>query len=602
MDPGLARRICSGSLLQFLQRDDFLWNGVPTLGFYGPFIPLVQGYSCAESPMWLAKALLCLHLPEDHPFWTAKENNGFWETMSHNETRVTTLDGPALCMANHEANGITELRTGKIVKDKSDIHGIWNYGKLVFNTKFPWESTPQGKIFGVNWDAGNSDNNANGHADRSADISVDGNTAFLEEDQYSTIRPESQQYVLQYLDENIDAVASFTPNATFWHGEKEGVLYRRQFWEYGTDTETHWRTAIDLADFAMPYGIMRADKIRLFRRPIRLTLGSFGFPDNGTDIQIREKDGCKAIILKGKDYTGKNKQLAFTIMDGWSDIKLRVEFYSNADYSLYVVDYCPDNHTATWGINYTKILVCLWAFLLFFIIMRTRLASELWPLIALLCLASLCCNLLLLTLDEYNYTIWYISRGIEVSSKLFVVSFLIYNIFQELQLSSKLAVHDVLTNIYNRRYFFNSVESLLSRPVVKDFCVMLVDINQFKRINAQWGHRVGDKVLVSIVDIIQQSIRPDDILARLEGEVFGLLFTELNSAQAKIIAERMRKNVELLTGFSNRYDVPEQMTISIGTVFSTGDTHNISLVMTQADKALREAKSEGGNKVIIHHI
>ena len=82
---------------------------------------------------------------------------------------------------------------------------------------------------------------------------------------------------------------------------------------------------------------------------------------------------------------------------------------------------------------------------------------------------------------------------------------------------------------------------------------MLVDINQFKRINAQWGHRVGDKVLVSIVDIIQQSIRPDDILARLEGEVFGLLFTELNSAQAKIIAERMRKNVELLTGFSNRH-------------------------------------------------
>lgn len=122
---------------------------------------------------------------------------------------------------------------------------------------------------------------------------------------------------------------------------------------------------------------------------------------------------------------------------------------------------------------------------------------------------------------------------------------------------------------------------------------MLVDINQFKRINAQWGHRVGDKVLVSIVDIIQQSIRPDDILARLEGEVFGLLFTELNSAQAKIIAERMRKNVELLTGFSNRYDVPEQMTISIGTVFSTGDTRNISLVMTEADKALREAKSEG---------
>ena len=355
MDPGLARRICSGSLLQFLQRDDFLWNGVPTLGFYGPFIPLVQGYSCAESPMWLAKALLCLHLPEDHPFWTARENNGLWESMSPDETRVTTLDGPALCMANHEANGITELRTGKIVKDKSDIHGIWNYGKLVFNTKFPWESTPQGKIFGVNWDAGNS--------------------VFLEEDQYSTIRPESQQYVLQYLDENIDAVTgskantaidenainddnksresnipvSITPNATFWHGEKEGVLYRRQFWEYGTDTETHWRTAIDLADFAMPYGIMRADKIRLFRRPIRLTLGSFGFPDNGTDIQIREKDGCKAIILKGKDHTGKNKQLAFTIMDGWSDIKLIKSTDTNPDSKNSIVVYAETTRNKQYG-------------------------------------------------------------------------------------------------------------------------------------------------------------------------------------------------------------------------------------------------------------
>ncbi len=85
---------------------------------------------------------------------------------------------------------------------------------------------------------------------------------------------------------------------------------------------------------------------------------------------------------------------------------------------------------------------------------------------------------------------------------------------------------------------------------------MLVDINQLKRINAQLGPRVGDKFLVSIFDIIQQSIRPDDILARLEGEVIGLLLTELNSAPATIIAERMRKNVELLTGFSNRYDVP----------------------------------------------
>lgn len=310
IDPGLARRICSGSLLQFLSRDDFLWEGVPTLGFYGPFVPLVQSYSCAESPMWLAKALLCLHLPADHPFWTSKENIGPWEDLKENETLVTTLDGPGLCMANHEANGITELRTGKMVKDKTDLHGIWNYGKLVYNTKFPWDS-----------------------------VNKDG--------------VQSQQYVVTYLDEEhpvcITPTVGITPNACFWHGEKDGVLYRRHFFEYETQTETHWRTAINIADFAVPYGIMRADKIRMFRRPLRITLGAFGFPDNGTEVIKKEKDGFKAVILKGHDHTGKEKQLAFTIMDGWDNIDLIHSKNTNPDSENSIILYADTKREKQYG-------------------------------------------------------------------------------------------------------------------------------------------------------------------------------------------------------------------------------------------------------------
>ena len=113
-DPGRARRISSGSLMQFLGREDFLYQGVPTLGFYGQFSPLVQGYSCAESPFWLGKAFLCLDLPADHPFWTAKENNGTWDALKEKEVKETVLDGPALCFSNHGANGETILRTGKV--------------------------------------------------------------------------------------------------------------------------------------------------------------------------------------------------------------------------------------------------------------------------------------------------------------------------------------------------------------------------------------------------------------------------------------------------------------------------------------------------------
>ena len=322
VNPGVARRICSGSLLQFLERDDFLWKGVPTLGFYGPFVPLVQGYSCAESPMWLAKALLCLHLPEEHPFWTAKEELGTWENLKKNETKVTTLDGPALCFANHEANGITELRTGKVVKEKTDLHGMWNYSKLVYNTKFPWECTPVEQ----------------------------GNDAATSTSASPAPHVESQQYVMEYLSgPEAERKEWSTPNVTFWHGEKDGVLYRRQFFNYELNTETHWRTAMNLADFAVPYGIMRADKIRLYRRPLRLTLGAFGFPDNGTEILEKEKDGYKAVILKGHDHTGKEKQLAFTIMDGWTDIKLIKSKGTNSDSERSIVLFAETTREKQYG-------------------------------------------------------------------------------------------------------------------------------------------------------------------------------------------------------------------------------------------------------------
>jgi hypothetical protein len=292
LDPGLARRISSGSLLQFLTREDFLYKGVPTLGFYGQYTPLVQGYSCAESPFWLGKAFLCLHLPENHPFWTATENNGSWETLGEKETKVTTLNGPALCFSNHSANGETILRTGKVVKNNGDVHGMWNYSKLCYNSKYPWESAPSENV-------------------------------------------ESQQYVLKDLDSGRFEKC----NVTFWHGEKENVLYRRQFFNYDLNRECHWIQAVNLADFVVPNGIIRVDKLRLFHAPISLTLGAYGFPDNGTEIIPLENGDAKAIILKGHDFTGKEKQLAMTIYDGWDEINFLHSIGTNPDSEKSIVVY-----------------------------------------------------------------------------------------------------------------------------------------------------------------------------------------------------------------------------------------------------------------------
>ncbi len=319
---GLARRISSGALMQFLGREDFLWNGIPTLGFYGQFSPLVQGYSCAESPFWFGKAFLCLHLPAEHPFWTEQENNGSWETLDEEKVKETVLNGPALCFTNHKANGETVLRTGKVVKNVGDIHGIWNYGKLSYNTKYPWEASPV--------EADNAMEHENVQGQQSTQIHQ---------------KVQSQQYVL--TDGTTGSMSH--ANVTFWAGLQDGVLYRRQFFEYQLGIECHWRQAMNLADFPVKYGLLRVDKHRLHRRPVEFTLGGYGFPDNGTEIRELTEDKAKAIVLKGKDAVGREKQLAMTIYDGWEELSYVRSRGSNPDSEYSIIPYARMSLTKHYG-------------------------------------------------------------------------------------------------------------------------------------------------------------------------------------------------------------------------------------------------------------
>lgn len=302
MNPGLARRVASGSLMQFFERDDFLKNGIPTMGFYGEFKPLIQEYSCTESTYWLAKAFLCLDLPKDHPFWTEKESNGTWECLSTQEVKETVLDGPALAFTNHEASGETILRTGKVVKQMDDLPGMWNYSKLCYNTKYPWESAPNSLV-------------------------------------------ESQQYVI----EDLTSKEIERANMTCWCGSKDDILYRRLFFNYEMNRETTWMQVINLADFNIPYGILRVDKLRLYKRPVSITLGSYGFPDNETQIFHYQENNAKAVVLIGFDSMGREKQLAMTIYDGWDDIDLIHSRGTNPDSQNSVIIFAKSEKKKHYG-------------------------------------------------------------------------------------------------------------------------------------------------------------------------------------------------------------------------------------------------------------
>ncbi len=324
MDPGRARRISSGSLMQFLGREDFLCDGVPTLGFYGQFSPLVQGYSCAESPFWLGKAFLCLHLPADHPFWTAKENNGTWEALGEREVKETCLDGPALCFTNHQANGETILRTGKVWKRRGDEHGMWAYSKLCYNTKYPWEASDREEVPASRRVLGGSEVEAQQYVINDAGALEEGRTV---------------------LKTDIFGKA----NVTFWHGLKDGVLYRRQFFDYGPEKDCHWTQAMNLADFPVPYGILRADRLRLYKAPASITLGSYGFPDNGTEIMEKSCGDAKAIVLKGRDAAGCEKQMAMTIYGGWRELSLLYRRGTNPDSEKSIVIYASMKREKQYG-------------------------------------------------------------------------------------------------------------------------------------------------------------------------------------------------------------------------------------------------------------
>ncbi|MFV8270676.1 DUF2264 domain-containing protein [Flavobacterium sp. GT2N3] len=152
---GWLRRISSGVLKQFLQHPDFMEDNVPTLGFYGAFEPAVQVYSCRGSVYWMGKAFLGLLLPDSNPFWTAKENEGPWETEFKNDTVYNKFqEGSKTLITNYPQIGASEIRAWCHEKKKNDWQGFRsteNYNRLSYNSAFPWQADGENGEVAMNY-------------------------------------------------------------------------------------------------------------------------------------------------------------------------------------------------------------------------------------------------------------------------------------------------------------------------------------------------------------------------------------------------------------------------------------------------------------------
>jgi diguanylate cyclase (GGDEF)-like protein len=163
-----------------------------------------------------------------------------------------------------------------------------------------------------------------------------------------------------------------------------------------------------------------------------------------------------------------------------------------------------------------------------------------------------------------------------------------------------LATVDPLTNAFNRRYFFDraQVELEIAKLRKNRTSILLLDIDHFKKINDTYGHTVGDQILVGMVGLCQGNLREMDTLARLGGEEFVILLPETDLAEARHIAERLRKTLEHT---AIQTDVgPLYVTISIGALShpTTDDDLPVHKLVQQADQAMYLAKRSGRNRVV----
>jgi hypothetical protein len=296
LDPGWARRLCSGSILQFTTREDFYENDIPALGFYGHREFAIQNYSCPASPFIMFLPFLSLALPENSPFWTTKENDGMWTQLGSRSQR-TVLQKPGLVLVNHGSTGTSEIISGKVYDDDH------SYSKLVFNTHFPWEDhNPQG---------GTSQEYAFRSLDPRDRRGVDINF-------YLTGRAVDNPATKN--------TAYSTSQSILFNGVRDGVLYRQLIMRKPPNNGVGY--IIDLAEITIPGGVVRVDRCRMAFEH-ELTLGHFGLPHVA---------GKPAVVHAFEDDTRKGitasvagRSLALIAYRGWDEVGSQVHRGFNAE-------------------------------------------------------------------------------------------------------------------------------------------------------------------------------------------------------------------------------------------------------------------------------
>lgn len=164
---------------------------------------------------------------------------------------------------------------------------------------------------------------------------------------------------------------------------------------------------------------------------------------------------------------------------------------------------------------------------------------------------------------------------------------------------TKQASTDPLTQLYNRRYFFTESNYMIKKAQANDesLSIIILDIDHFKAVNDQYGHKAGDLVLVDVASIFHQLSRDQDLIARFGGEEFVVILPDTNTTEAQVYAEHIRQSIEKHS-VNLGDELTLNITVSLGVAeLSITTNEAIESAVDRADKALYEAKTLGRNRV-----
>ncbi len=169
------------------------------------------------------------------------------------------------------------------------------------------------------------------------------------------------------------------------------------------------------------------------------------------------------------------------------------------------------------------------------------------------------------------------------------------------QRTKELVSRDVLTGLFNRRYFFEHLETEIqrSRRYSRTFTILMLDLDHFKHYNDTHGHLRGDEVLRGTGTLLLGNTRRADVVARFGGEEFVVLLPEIAKQAGALVAEKIRSAFAQFPFYGRERQPGGRLTVTIGLATYLVDSDNGVELVDAADRALYVGKQQGGNCVVV---